>query len=139
MKHLDGIVDVYMPDFKYADESLARRLSGADHYVMHARAAIKEMFRQTGSLNLDQQGIASRGLLIRHLILPGQLDNSKEVLRIMAEDGLTTAYLGLMSQYFPAYKASDSGLDRRITPGEYREIKDFALNLGFTRGWFQDL
>lgn len=139
VRNLDCLVDVYMPDFKYSDNSLARRLSGVGDYVVHARASLKQMFRQTGSLVLDERGIATGGLLIRHLILPGQLDNSREVLRILAEDGLTSAYLGLMSQYFPAHKASDTDINRRITGEEYREVKKFALAQGFTNGWFQDI
>ncbi len=139
VKHLHHLVDIYMPDFKYSDDSLALRLSGVKNYVIHARESIIEMYRQTGDLTSDDHGIAKSGLLIRHLILPGQVKNSKDVFRTMAEDGLKSTYLSLMSQYFPAYRACDKDLNRRITPEEYREVKAYALSMGFSNGWFQDI
>lgn len=141
---LRAVVDVYLPDLKYsaseAGHKLALTLSGAKDYFEHAVAAIAEMFGQTGELLLDKEGAAVRGTIIRHLILPGQVQNSLEVLQTMAESSFRKAYLSLMSQYFPAYRAAEcAGLDRRLRPAEYRQVRDFALKLGIEKGWFQEI
>jgi putative pyruvate formate lyase activating enzyme len=128
-----------MPDFKYYFDELALQLSGVKNYTENALRAVREMFHQTGILKCDKEGIGRRGLLIRHLILPGQLENSTTVLDILAKNGLNKAYLSLMSQYFPAYKACDSVVNRRISREEYQTVKHHARLLGFSRGWFQDM
>lgn len=139
IKNLENLVDIYMPDLKYSNNQIALQFSGIKNYVENALNSIFEMFRQVGALIMDKEGRGIRGVLIRHLILPGQVQNSKEVLKSMAENGLTESYLSLMSQYFPAYQAVDTDINRRITADEYRDVKQYALELGFNNGWFQDI
>jgi len=141
---LAGIVDIYLPDLKYGPGSdsrqLALKLSGVTDYFENATAAIAEMFRQTGPLQLDPDGIATRGTVVRHLILPGHTANSIGVLRSMADSCFRPAWLSLMSQYFPAHQAPERPpYNRRLRAGEYREVRDEALRLGLEDGWFQDM
>jgi putative pyruvate formate lyase activating enzyme len=141
---LAGIVDIYLPDLKYgpADESrrLGLKLSGVDDYYENAAPAIGEMFRQTGPLFLDGGGVAVRGTLIRHLIIPGHAGSSLDVLRAIAAGPFRSAWLSLMSQYFPAHRAPGvPPFDRRLRPDEYRLVRDEALKLGLEDGWFQEM
>jgi putative pyruvate formate lyase activating enzyme len=105
LRLLDGIVDIYMPDLKYADPQLARRYSRARDYVAVNRAAVKEMHRQVGDLVLDQNGIARRGPLVRHLVLPGDLAGTAEVMGFLAREVSADTYVNLMDQYRPCYRA----------------------------------
>ncbi len=140
MSMLSGVIDIYMPDLKYTGDKLSRQFSGITGYFLHAYPAIEEMYRQVGELELDDRGIAKRGMLVRHLILPGQVENSKEVLKCISESPFKNCHLSLMSQYFPAHKAKDTpGIQCRLNPGEYVEVKECAEELGFVNGWFQDL
>jgi putative pyruvate formate lyase activating enzyme len=141
---LAGIVDIYLPDLKYgpAEESrqLGSELSGAGDYFENAAAAIAEMFRQTGPPLLDGNGVAMRGTVIRHLILPGHAGNSLDVLRAIAASPFRPAWLSLMSQYFPAHRAPGRPpFDRRLRPDEWRQVRDEALRLGLDEGWFQEM
>ncbi len=141
---LAGIVDIYLPDLKYgpseSSRRLALRLSGAGDYFAPAAAAISEMFRQTGPPRLDENGVAARGTIIRHLIIPGHTENSLEVLRAIATGDFRDAWLSLMSQYFPAHRATGCPpFDRRLRPDEYRLVRDEALKLGLESGWFQEM
>jgi putative pyruvate formate lyase activating enzyme len=138
---IEDLVDVYLPDFKYMDHSLALELSGAWNYPDVARAALREMHRQKGSnLALRDDGTAASGLIVRHLILPGQTENSKAVLRTIAEELSPAVHVSLMSQYYPsATVAGHPWLGRPITRGEYDEVLDELERLGFTRGWVQEL
>ena len=122
LKLLDGVVDIYMPDMKYADARLALRLSKARNYPEVNRVAVKEMHRQVGDLVMDERGIAQRGLLVRHLVMPGGLAGTREVARFLAEEISHDTYINVMAQYHPCYKASEHPpLDRRITSKEYAE------------------
>jgi putative pyruvate formate lyase activating enzyme len=138
---LEDIVDVYLPDFKYMDHSLALELSGAWDYPEVALAAIREMYRQKGSnLTLGEEGTATSGLIIRHLILPGQVENSKAVLRTIAAELSPSVHLSLMSQYYPPPGVERyPWLARAIARGEYDEVLDELERLGFYRGWVQEL
>lgn len=141
---LGGIVDIYLPDFKYGPtedcRQLGFQLSAVSDYFENAFAAISEMYRQTGPLSLDGQGVAVRGTIIRHLIIPGQTANSLAVLQAIAVGPFRDTHLSLMSQYFPAYRAPDfPPFDRRLHPDEYHLVRDEALKLGLENGWFQDL
>ena len=119
---LDGVVDIYMPDMKYADARSALRLSKARNYPEVNRAAIKEMHRQVGDLVMDERGVAQRGLLVRHLVMPGGMAGTPEVARFLAKEISRDTYINVMAQYHPAYKASEHPpLDRRITPKEYAQ------------------
>ncbi|MCK5005006.1 MAG: radical SAM protein, partial [Candidatus Aminicenantes bacterium] len=140
IKKLNNIIDVYMPDFKYSDPVISKKYSGISDYPEMAFETISEMFRQVGSLLVDENGIAVRGVIIRHLILPGHIKNSKDVLKKIGESNFRDAYLSLMSQFFPAYNASgDEHLKKRLKPEEYEEVKSFAISKGLVNGWFQDI
>jgi len=138
---LEGLIDIFLPDFKYADEQLARLYSDAPEYPEVALAAVKEMFRQTGpDLALDDHGVARSGLIIRHLVLPGQVANSKGVLRLIADEISTDVHLSLMAQYYPTSAVkNDPNLGRRLTVEEYDDVLEEFDRLGFHRGWTQQL
>ncbi|MHC1696589.1 MAG: radical SAM protein [Geobacteraceae bacterium] len=136
---LDGIVDIYLPDMKYSDEEPAVRFSSAPGYRDINRAAVREMFRQVGQLQLDEEGIARRGLIIRHLVLPEGAAGSRETLRWIAETLGTETHLALMNQYFPAYEAEKiPGLQRKISDEEYAEAVEALHDYGLENGWVQE-
>ena len=139
IEHLDGLVDIYMPDIKYSDDHLSQQFSGVSNYVSHAFDAVDVMYKQVGGFRMDELDVGTEGVIIRHLILPGQMENSREVLRRISLRPWPGFYLSLMSQYFPAHKACDTDLKRRISTDEYRMIRDYAWTLGFRDGWFQDI
>jgi len=130
---LDGVIDIFMPDMKYGDAATARKYSKIRDYPTVNHAAVKEMHRQVGDLQVDEQGVARRGLLVRHLVLPNDLAGTRGVLRFIAEQISLNTYLNLMSQYHPCYKAKESELDRRITRAEFERAKEWADELGLSR------
>jgi putative pyruvate formate lyase activating enzyme len=131
---LDGVVDIYMPDAKYGSSDIARRCSHVPDYVEVNRRAVREMHRQVGDLVLDEQGIAIRGLLVRHLVLPGDLAGTEEVLAFIAAELSPQTYLSLMSQYRPCFRASElPPLDRRPTADELQRAREIADRLGLRR------
>jgi putative pyruvate formate lyase activating enzyme len=131
---LDGIVDIYMPDMKYSDGKIAEQLSGIKDYPSVNKAAIKEMHRQVGDLNMDEQGIAQRGLLVRHLVLPNRLAGTQEVVRFLAQEISTNTYLNIMAQYHPCYKAFDiPSLARPLQRQEFTEAIDLTHQQGLYR------
>jgi len=134
LRLLDGVFDIYMPDMKYAHEPTARRLSKVKDYPAINRAAVTEMHRQVGDLCTDQRGIALRGLLVRHLVLPEGLAGTAEVVRFLAEEISPDTYLNVMDQYRPCYRAREfSELNRRITPAEYAKAVRLAQTAGLHR------
>jgi putative pyruvate formate lyase activating enzyme len=131
---LDGVVDIYMPDLKYGDSAIARRLSHVPAYVEVNRRAVREMHRQVGDLVLDEDGIAVRGLLVRHLVLPGDLAATEEVLRFVATELSPATYLNLMGQYRPCFRAGEHPpADRRPTAAELQHAAEIAERLGLHR------
>ncbi len=141
---LEGIIDIYLPDLKYGASDDGRRLgsmlSGVNDYFEFAFPAIAEMFRQAGPLQMDDEGVAVRGTVIRHLIIPGHVNNSIEVLREIAASPFRGSWLSLMSQYFPAHRAPERPpYNRRLRPDEWRQVRDEALHLGLEEGWFQEM
>ena len=139
LRCLEGLIDVYLPDIKYSDDAVARACSGIDRYVEVNRAAIAEMFRQVGNLALDRRGIARRGLLVRHLVLPEGLAGSRESLAFLASLSKEMV-VSLMAQYAPQYRAADvPPLDRRITQAEYEAVVDWAWELGLDRCFVQEV
>ena len=131
---LDGIVDIYMPDMKYSNEVIARKYSKIPDYPRINRMALHEMSRQVGDLQLDEIGIAFRGLLVRHLVLPNDLAGSKEILRFLAEEISPNTYLNLMDQYRPCYQAGQfPELNRRVTHEEFLEVYQLAKQFGLYR------
>jgi putative pyruvate formate lyase activating enzyme len=134
VKLLDGVVDIYMPDFKYADPEMSLKYSKAKDYPAVAKAVIREMHRQVGDLVMDEDGIALRGLLVRHLVLPEGVAGTREVVRFIAEEISKNTYVNIMDQYRPCYKAFvNPPLDRRITEKEFTEAVKLALEAGLTR------
>ncbi len=140
LKLWDGIVDVYMPDMKYGNGENARKYSSAPDYPQINQEGVLEMHRQVGDLRMDSRGIAQRGLLIRHLVLPNNIAGSETVLRFLAEKVSCRTYISLMSQYFPQYRAGEfPELNRRITRAEYARAKEIMEKLGLTSGWNQNV
>jgi len=140
IKELENIVDIYMPDFKYSDPEISKKYSGVSDYPETAFRAISEMYRQVGPLKTDKNDIAVKGVIIRHLILPGHKENSINVLKKIGGSNFRNSYLSLMSQFFPAYRSTDNKeIQRRLTPEEYEEVKSIALEVGLVNGWFQDI
>jgi putative pyruvate formate lyase activating enzyme len=134
LRLLEGIIDIYMPDFKYSDPEVSKKYSLAEDYPERAKAALKEMHRQVGDLRINSEGIAERGLLVRHLIMPGGLAGTKEVVRFIAEEISKDTYINIMDQYHPCFKAFEyPPLDRRITPREFEEALTLARRAGLRR------
>jgi putative pyruvate formate lyase activating enzyme len=134
LRLLDSVVDIYMPDMKYADAAIAQRYSRATDYPRINRAAVREMHRQVGDLELDARGLARRGLLVRHLVLPDGLAGSQEIARFLAESVSADTYVNAMDQYRPCYKAREHPpLDRRITAEEYRAAVEAFGRAGLHR------
>lgn len=141
IKSLDGVIDVYLPDFKYVSPELSLRYSGAKDYPDIAVKALKEMYFQKGSSLLkDQNGKAESGLLIRHLVLPGHAGESKKVLETIADELSTGVNISLMSQYHPMHKAGKyKELNRSLYKSEYDEVVNYMNDLGFRNGWVQEM
>jgi putative pyruvate formate lyase activating enzyme len=140
LRLLDGIVDIYLPDMRYSDDRVAMLYSIAPQYVEVNRAAVREMYRQVGNLELDEHGIAKRGLIVRHLVLPGGLSGTEGVMKFLAEEISKNVYISLMSQYFPAYKSNEfKELSRRTTAAEYEDACRIMEKYGLENGWVQEL
>ncbi len=140
LRLLDGVVDIYLPDAKYADEEAAREFSGFRNYVRANRAALKEMYRQVGELLLDEEGIAIRGMIIRHMVLPGGMAGTRQVLHWIARELSPTVHVSLLAQYFPAHRAlSHPLLGRKLTWEEYDEAIAAFEDAGLENGWLQEV
>jgi putative pyruvate formate lyase activating enzyme len=134
LRLLDGIFDIYMPDFKYSQGEIAEKYSQAPDYPHIAKQAIKEMFRQVGDLQIDEQGVALRGLLVRHLVLPEGLAGTKDTMQFLAKEISQNTYVNIMDQYHPCGNIPhDSPLRRRVTQQEYEESIAIAKEEGITR------
>lgn len=140
IRMLDGMVDIYLPDFKYGLDEDALLFSDAPHYPRFGVASIREMVRQVGDTLALEGDIASHGIIVRHLVLPGRLENSKEALRILKKEISTRIPISLMSQYSPTGRVkSHAQLGRRITDAEYHKVLDYALDLGFENLFVQEV
>lgn len=134
LRILDGVIDIYMPDMKYDDAETARKLSLVENYPEINRAAIKEMHRQTGDLEINGEGVAQRGLLIRHLVLPHGLAGTKSIMYFLNNEVSSNTYVNIMDQYRPCYKAFQiPSLSRRISSTEFRKALSFAEEAGVSR------
>jgi putative pyruvate formate lyase activating enzyme len=134
LRLLDGVVDIYMPDMKYADAAIGRRLSGITDYPAANQQAVREMHHQVGDLCMDSRGIAESGLLVRHLVLPNELAGTRAIVQFLAAEISTDTYLNLMDQYRPCYKAREyPELTRRISSQEYAQARKYALDAGLCR------
>lgn len=137
---LDGAVDIYLPDAKYADDESAMRCSGVNGYVARNRAALKEMFRQVGTLQFDERGVAMGGMLVRHLVLPNGLAGTEAVMRFLAEKISPDVHVSLMAQYSPKHRApQDPAIARPITAEEYEAALDAFDQSGLENGFAQDV
>lgn len=140
LRLLEGIIDIYMPDAKYALDVTALKYSNAPCYSSINKKALSEMHRQVGDLRMDDDGVAQRGLLIRHLVLPGDISGSKDILGFIADKISKNTYMSIMAQYHPAYRAYEyPELSRRIFHEEYASVLETAEELGLERGWRQIL
>ena len=139
LRMLEGYVDIYLPDFKYMEKKLAENFSKAPAYPEVAKAAIKEMVRQSGPCQFGEDGYLQRGTIVRHLILPGHTKNSKMVLAYLHETYGNDIYISIMNQYTPVFKQEKyTELNRKVTRREYEKVLDFAVELGIENGFIQD-
>ena len=140
IKKLEGYIDVYLPDLKYYYNKIGKRYSKIDNYFEITTKAILEMYNQVGKTLLDERGIIKKGLMIRHLVLPNNIENSKKILKWIKENINDDVYINVMAQYFPTYKAKeDEKLNRKLTQKEFKEIEDFVYELDIKNGYMQEL
>ncbi len=136
---LDGIIDVYLPDMRYSDDKIAKELSSVEDYVEVNRKAIKQMYGQVGNLTTDEQNVAKRGLIIRHLILPNGLAGSEETFGYIKREISGEVHISLMGQYFPSFRAGECvSINRKIYPEEYESAVESFFKSGLSRGWMQE-
>lgn len=140
LKMLEGYIDIYLPDFKYYDNDLAMRLSNVKNYREITETAILEMKRQVGKNKYNENGILQKGIIIRHLVLPNNIQNSKDILKWIKKNLGKETTISLMAQYFPTYKAlEDKEINRKLTKEEYKEIEQYLYELELENGYIQDL
>ena len=139
LRRLDGRMDVYLPDLKYADDELGRRLSGAPDYFTHASRALIEMARQVGAPQYDAEGIMTRGMIVRHLVLPGHLGNTFRALRFIKSELPAGTPVSLMAQYTPCVETPYRALNRRLSRLEYDTVVNEMIRLGLSDGYVQEL
>ena len=140
LKLLEGYIDVYLPDFKYTDNALAKEYSNVNNYFEITSNAIKEMYRQVGAPKFDENGIIQGGVIIRHLVLPEAIENSKKVLKWIIDNIGKDVYISIMAQYFPTYKAKNmKKINRKLTTEEYKEIENYMYEIGIENGYIQEL
>jgi putative pyruvate formate lyase activating enzyme len=140
LKLMDGVVDIYLPDIRYCDPDAAGKYSQARDYPGVCRAALKEMWRQAGELQLDGSGVAQKGMIVRHLVLPNALSQTREALEFLARQISPRVHISLMAQYFPTHRAMQMPeLSRRITGAEYQRAVGWLEEMGLENGWHQEL
>lgn len=139
LKMLDGYIDIYLPDFKYAQNELGKRLSKVDNYFEITTEALREMYKQTGKAIFDDRGIMQKGMIVRHLVLPNHLVNSRKVLKWL-NDNMNDVFVSIMAQYFPTYKAKElEDINRKLTKEEYEQIESYLYRLNLENGYIQEL
>ena len=137
---LNGYIDVYLPDLKYYLDDVAIKYSDAPNYFNVATKAIKEMYNQVGKAKFDERGIIQKGVIIRHLILPNHIQNTKHILKWIKDNFADDVFVSIMAQYFPTYKAINNDLiNRKLSLKEYREIENYIFELNLQNGYMQDL
>ncbi len=137
---LEGYIDVYLPDLKYYDNEIGKKYSKVDNYFEIATKAIQEMYRQVGSPKFNAQGMIEKGVMIRHLVLPNNIEDSKKILKWLKENMDEQVYIDIMAQYFPTYKAKEmKDLNRKLTKEEYQEIENYVYDLDIQNGYMQEL
>lgn len=136
---LDGIIDIYLPDMRYSDNESAIKYSSAPDYPLYNQKSLKEMHRQVGIAQIDENGIIKRGMIIRHLVLPNRISGTEKIMEFIAEEISKETYISLMSQYFPCHKVKKTDLiSRRITIEEYKEAQEIMHKYGLHNGWIQE-
>ena len=139
LKELEGLIDIYLADYKYVSSALAEKYSHAVDYPQVAAEALNEMFRQVGEPEFDERGMMKRGMIIRHLLLPGCLEDSQSVLKFLYETFGASVFISIMNQYTPlAHVEKYPEINRRVTDEEYEEIVDYAIELGIENGFIQE-
>lgn len=139
LKELEEIVDIWLPDFKYIDNNVAERYSKAKNYAEYAKAAIDEMIRQQPNCVFDENGIIQKGVIVRHLVLPGQVQGAKDIIKYLYEKYGENIFISIMSQYTPCTNLSDyPEIDRKLTWDEYNSVVDYAIDLGLENGFLQE-
>ena len=140
IKKLNGYIDVYLPDLKYYDDEIAYKYSGINNYFENAKSAILEMQKQVGGPKLNENGIIQKGLIIRHLVLPNNIENSEKILRWIKYNINEEVYISIMAQYFPSYKAKQmNDINRKLSEEEYAKIEDLVYELDIKNGYMQEL
>ena len=143
IKMLDGYIDVYLPDLKYVDDELGKKYSKVENYFEIATKAILEMQKQVGKTKVNENGVIKKGIIVRHLVLPGNIENSKKILKWLKENLNEENYVSVMAQYFPTYlvkeKEEYEELNRKLTKDEWRNIVNFIDELDFKNGYIQEL
>ena len=140
LKMLEGYIDIYLPDLKYYSNEIAVKYSKAPNYFEIATKAILEMINQVGAPEFDENGLIKKGVIIRHLVLPGHIQNSKHILKWLKENLDGKVYVSIMAQYFPTFKAKkDSIINRKLTHKEYKEIEKYLFTLNLENGYMQEL
>ena len=140
IKKLNGYIDVYLPDLKYYDDEIAYKYSGINNYFENAKSAILEMQKQVGAPKLNENGIIQKGLIIRHLVLPNNIENSEKILRWIKSNINEEVYISIMAQYFPSYKAKQmNDINRKLSEEEYAKIEDLVYELDIKNGYMQEL
>ena len=140
IKELDGYIDIYLPDLKYFYDDLGVKYSGVNNYFKVATKAILEMIKQVGKPEFDENGLIKKGTIIRHLILPGHIQNSKHILKWLKDNVENKAYISVMAQYFPTYKAKeDKYLNKKLSNKEYSQIENYLYTLNLENGYIQEL
>ena len=140
IKMLNGYIDIYLPDLKYANEEIAKKYSKIENYFNIATSAIKEMYEQVGKIVLDESGLIKKGVIVRHLVLPGNIENSKRVLKWIDNNLDENIYVSIMAQYFPTYNAKKiKELSRKLSKREYKSIEEFLYKSDIENGYLQEL
>lgn len=139
LKKLEGLIDVYLPDLKYFYDDIALKYSNVKNYFKIATNAILEMYNQVGSPQFDKNGRITKGLIIRHLVLPNNIENSKQILKWLKDNISEEVYISIMTQYFPTYHAMNyPEINRKITKEEYQKIEDYVYEINIENGYMQD-
>ena len=143
IKMLDGYIDIYLPDLKYYYDELGKKYSKIDNYFETATNAIKEMQKQVGKTVINENGVMEKGVIVRHLVLPGYIENSKKILKWLKENIKKENYVSIMAQYFPTYLAKEKeeykDINRKLTKDEWKEIEEYVYKLDFKNGFIQEL
>lgn len=140
IKLLNGYIDVYLPDLKYYSNELSKKYSNIDNYFEIATMVIKEMYSQVGRAQFDENGMITKGIIIRHLVLPNHIQNTKNILKWISDNIPNNIYVSVMAQYFPTYKAKEDDLiNRKLNKKEYNEVLNYLYSLDLENGYIQEL